>query len=120
MSETKPPQPLLDPSRTGVVTTIKRTGSSLRTVYPCSMPREIVIDGLVIEDNHAPKDYHGPYLFTDPDGTKPPATRPFPYRMTEQVTIHNVTTASGKALRISPDADLTARVRVTGNNLNAQ
>ena len=81
--------------------------------YPCFMPREITIDGLVIDDSHAPKDYQGPYLFTDPDGANPSAgNRPFPYRLTEQVTIRNLTTASGKKLRTSPDAEFNARVRV--------
>ena len=79
--------------------------------YPCFMPREITIDGLVIEDRNTPKDYAGPFLFTDPDGPKA-AARPHAYHLTEQVNLRNVTTASGKKLRISPDADFSARVRV--------
>jgi hypothetical protein len=79
--------------------------------YPCFMPREITIDGLVIDDTNHPKNYEGPYLFTDPDG-EPAASRPFAYRLTEQVTIRGVSTASGKALRISPDAEFAAKVRV--------
>lgn len=83
--------------------------------YPCFMPRDVTIDGLVIDDRQVPKDYQGPYLFTDPDGGKPgAAARPFPYRLTEQVTIRNLTTASGRKLRTSPDAGFTARVRVAG------
>jgi hypothetical protein len=85
--------------------------------YPCFMPREILIDGLVIDDRQAPKDYQGPYLFTDPDGPRADATaRPFPYRLTEQVTIRNLTTTSGRKLRTSPDAEFAARVRVIGAN----
>jgi hypothetical protein len=80
--------------------------------YPCYMPREITVDGLVIEDRNVPKDYAGPFLFTDPDGPKA-AKRPFSYHLTERVTLHNVTTASGKKLRISPDAEFAARVRVS-------
>jgi hypothetical protein len=79
--------------------------------YPCFMPREITIDGLVIDDTNHPKDYEGPYLFSDPDGERADA-RPFAYRLTEQVTIRGVTTASGKGLRISPDAEFAAQVRV--------
>lgn len=83
--------------------------------YPCFMPREILIDGLVIDDRNVTKDYQGPFLFTDPDGAGAnanAASRPFPYRLTEQVTIRNLTTTSGKKIRISPDAEFNARVRV--------
>lgn len=81
--------------------------------YPCFMPREILIDGLVIDDRNHPKNYAGPYLFTDPDGREPAAAaRPFPYRLTEQVTLRNVTTTSGRKVLTSPDAAFNARVRV--------
>jgi len=84
--------------------------------YPCFMPREILIDGLVIDDRNHPKEYKGPYLFADPDGREPAAAaRPFPYRLTEQVTIRNVTTTSGRKLLTSPDAAFNARVRVVAN-----
>ena len=85
--------------------------------YPCFMPREIVIDGLVIEDRNVPKGYQGPFLFTDPDGASPGgANRPFPYALTERVTIRNLTTASGKRIRTSADAEFNARVRVVESN----
>ncbi|HVZ65189.1 MAG TPA: hypothetical protein VG936_11505 [Lacunisphaera sp.] len=81
--------------------------------YPCFMPREIVIDGLVIDDHQHPQDDQGPYLFNDPDGPAPAtATRPFPYHLTEQVTIRHLTTTSGRKIRISPDAAFAARVKV--------
>jgi hypothetical protein len=76
------------------------------------MPREILIDGLVIDDRNHPKDYKGPYLFSDPDGREPAtAARPFPYRLTERVTLRNVTTTSGRPVQTSPDAAFSARVR---------
>lgn len=85
--------------------------------YPCFMPREISIDGLVVDDSHHPKDYAGPYLFTDPDGKTPATTpRPFPYQLTQQVTLRHVTTSSGHKFRISPDAALAAHVRVVEAN----
>jgi hypothetical protein len=81
------------------------------------MPSTVTIDGLVIDDSHHPKDYQGPYLFTDPDGGTPgTAARPFPYRLTEQVTIRNLTTASRQKPRTSPDAEFTTRVRVSKVN----
>jgi hypothetical protein len=81
------------------------------------MPREILIDGLVIDDGKHPKDYAGPYLFTDPDGKEPAtAARPFPYRLTERVTLRNLTTTSGRKPRLSPDPAVAGSVRVTGLN----
>ena len=85
--------------------------------YPCYMPREVIIDGLAIDDRNHPGNYEGPYLFTDPDGNTPDlAPRPFPYRLTERVTIRHLTTASGKKPRTSPDPGLNARVRVVEAN----
>jgi hypothetical protein len=85
--------------------------------YPCFMPREVSIDGLTIDDRQHPKDYAGPYLFTDPDGSRPStATRPFPYRLTERVTLRNVTTTSGNKPRLSSDAAFTASVPVIERN----
>ncbi len=82
--------------------------------YPCFMPSRIEIDGLRIEDRNTPRDYAGPYLFADPDGAAPATAAPaFPYRVTDTVTLRNLTTASGRAWRISPDAAFAARVRVT-------
>ena len=83
--------------------------------YPCFMPREVTIDGLIIDDANHPKDYAGPYLFADPDGAAA-AARPFPYRPTEQVTIRHLTTASGQKVRTSPDRDFNAQVRVVEAN----
>jgi hypothetical protein len=81
--------------------------------YPCFMPREVLIDGLVIDDRNHPEGYAGPFLFTDPDGNAPAnAERPFRYRLTERVTLRDVSTTSGRPLRISPDAAFAAAVRV--------
>jgi hypothetical protein len=83
--------------------------------YPCFMPREITIDGLVIEDREVPAGYNGPFLFPDPDGANTEAKeRPFPYRLTERVTIRNLSTSSGLNFRISPDNEFNTRVRIIG------
>lgn len=85
--------------------------------YPCFMPREITIDGLMIDDRNHPENYQGPYLFVDPDGGRSSAAaRPFPYRLTEKVTIRNLTTASGRKPRTSPDAEFNTRVQVLEAN----
>lgn len=67
----------------------------------------------MIDDRNAPTNYQGPFLFTDPDGAGTNAeVGPFPYRLTERVTLRNVTTSSGKTIRTSPDGGFSARVRV--------
>ncbi len=81
--------------------------------YPCFMPREITIDGLVIDDRQHPKEYKGPFLFTDPDaGSKTQAARAFPYHTTEQITLRRVSFLSGQKPQTSPNAAFNARVRV--------
>lgn len=74
--------------------------------YPCFLPRTVTIDGLFIDDSNHPDEYQGPYLFADPNGSQPAAVeRPFPYQLTEKVTIRNLTTASGLKPRICPDPE---------------
>jgi hypothetical protein len=81
--------------------------------YPCSMPREITIDGLFVDDENHPKDYRGLYLFTDPDGAyagsdgaTPAAERPFPYERCQQVRVRGLSTASGKKPVVSPNEEM--------------
>lgn len=83
--------------------------------YPCFMPRHIAIENLVVEDRHVPEDYDGMYLFADhdPAGEKLGAERPFPYRLTETISIRGLQTASGKKPKISPNRELTSSVVIT-------
>lgn len=81
--------------------------------YPCSMPREITLDGLFIDDRNHPEAYQGPYLFTDPfnapttiDGMKEGAEPPFPFTLCRTIRIRGLTTASGKKPRLSPNPDV--------------
>ena len=87
--------------------------------YPCSMPREIVIDGLVVDDTNHPDDYEGMVFFTDPDewygreeDLPPVEERPFPYAMCEKVRVHDLTLASGKEPTISLNEDLQQKIDV--------
>lgn len=81
--------------------------------YPCFMPREITIDGLFVDDSNHPDDYHGLYLFTDPDTGQadgeeipPAAERPFPYALCRQVRVRGLTMASGKKPQLSPNGEI--------------
>jgi hypothetical protein len=70
--------------------------------YPCFMPGIISIDGLSIDDSkHA-----GPlYFFADPGGGDP-ARAPFPYALTETLTVRKLSTARGEKPGLSSNAFL--------------
>ncbi|MCF7855537.1 MAG: hypothetical protein K9N51_12115 [Candidatus Pacebacteria bacterium] len=78
--------------------------------YPCTMPREIIVDGLFVDDGNHPADYRGMYFFTDPDGggedTTPAVERPFPYVPCQKLRVRGLITASGKKPRVSPNDEL--------------
>jgi hypothetical protein len=87
--------------------------------YPCSMPREITIDGLFVDDTNHPEGYRGLYLFTDPDDARavgpaaaPGTERPFPYARCQTVRVRGLSTASGKRPQVSPNAELARSVLV--------
>ncbi|MBN1584662.1 MAG: hypothetical protein JXA89_28400 [Anaerolineae bacterium] len=87
--------------------------------YPCSMPREVTIDGLFVDDSNHPEDYQGIYFFADPDdvhdGVKnitPTVERPFPYEVCKKVRVRGLTTASGKKPRLSPNERISANMVV--------
>jgi hypothetical protein len=81
--------------------------------YPCSMPREITIDKLWVDDSQHPEDYQGMFIFTDPDSlndgisdTAPTTERPYSYELCRKVHIRDLTTVSGKKPRLSPNETL--------------
>ncbi|WP_221029343.1 hypothetical protein [Actomonas aquatica] len=70
--------------------------------YQSSMPSEIVIDGLTIEDAALREQGTAVYLFDDPSGALDPSL-PHPYRPTERVEIHKLDTTSGQPVEVSAD-----------------
>lgn len=82
--------------------------------YPCHMPRRIVVDGLKIDDSHHPAKYAGPQVFNmySTKNTTPDYVEKFPYHVTEEVVLKNVTTASGKELVLSPNKHMFRNVKV--------
>lgn len=86
--------------------------------YPCFMPREILIDGLVVDDTNHPDGYDGLYLFADPDdgehdGPLPPvAERPFPIALPRKVTVQGLNAESGKTPRVSPNSEIVRAVSI--------
>ena len=82
--------------------------------YPCYMPRKITVDGLVIDDRNHPKNYGGPYIFANFNWNNKSAdyVEDFPYHLTEEVVLKNVTTTSGKPVRLSPNTYMFRNVKV--------
>lgn len=82
--------------------------------YVCHMPRRVVVDGLRIDDKNVPANYNGPMIFSNFNRDKKGEdyVEDFPYVMTEEVVLRNVTTTSGKELQISPNRYMFSGVRV--------
>jgi hypothetical protein len=83
--------------------------------YTCYMPERLLIDTLHIDDSNHPANYEGPVIFANfnPRMTDDSYVEKFPYVRTKEVTLKNVTTASGKPLRISDNPFMFKDVQVT-------
>ncbi len=82
--------------------------------YTCKMPERITIENLKIDDSNHPADYQGPAIFANfnPNMTDDSYVEKFPYVITREVILKNVTTASGKPLRISDNPFMFKDVKV--------
>jgi hypothetical protein len=82
--------------------------------YTCYMPERIIIENLHIDDSSHPEDYRGPAVFSNfnPNMTDDSYQEQFPYVITREVVLRNVTTASGKSLRISNNPFMFRNVEV--------
>jgi len=82
--------------------------------YTCYMPERIIIENLFIDDSNHPEEYQGPAIFGDfnPQITDDSYREKFPYIKTKHVVLRNVTTASGKALRLSDNLFMFKDVKV--------
>ena len=71
--------------------------------YTSYMPERITIESLYVDDSNHPDGYQGPAIFADfnPEMAGESYRERFPYARTRKVILRNVTTASGKALRVS-------------------
>ena len=79
--------------------------------YPCFMPRTIRIEGLTVDDSQHPKNYQGLTFFSDPIGP-PRDQRPFPYALTEKLTIRGLKTASGLPPRVCANPEVAKAITV--------
>jgi len=83
--------------------------------YICYMPERIIIENLHIDDSNHPDDYEGPAIFGNfnRENTDESYVEQFPYVKTKEVVLRNVTTSSGKALRVSDNPYMFKDVKVT-------
>ena len=85
--------------------------------YTCYMPERITIENLHIDDSNHPSDYQGPAIFANfnPQMTDDSFQEEFSYVRTKKVILRNVTTASGKTLRLSDNPFMFKDVKVDTN-----
>lgn len=83
--------------------------------YTCHMPAKIVFDGLEIDDSSHPDKYSGPFIFSNfnPERRDDTYQEKFPYVLTREVVLKNVTTKSGKSVNLSPNGHMFKDVKVT-------
>ncbi|MFY0653894.1 MAG: hypothetical protein JXQ96_17775 [Cyclobacteriaceae bacterium] len=82
--------------------------------YTCYMPEQIIIEGLHIDDSSHPEEYEGPAIFSNinPKMTDASYEEKFPYVKTKKVVLKNVTTSSGKELRLSDNPFMFKDVKI--------
>lgn len=86
--------------------------------YTCYMPEKITIENLRIDDSNHPEDYQGPAIFGNfnSENTDASYQEKFPYIKTKEVRLKNLTTTSGKSIRVSDNPYMFREVKVTTNN----
>lgn len=82
--------------------------------YICYMPERITIENLRINDSNHPEPYQGPAIFANfnPEMIDGSYKEAFPFVRTREVILRNVTTTSGKKLRLSDNPFLFKEVKV--------
>lgn len=82
--------------------------------YTCYMPERITIENLQIKDSNHPEGYQGPAIFANfnPQMTDASYQEKFPLIKTREVVLKNVSTTSGKTLRVSDNPFLFKEVKI--------
>ncbi|MBN7809419.1 hypothetical protein J0A68_00540 [Algoriphagus sp. H41] len=82
--------------------------------YTCYMPERITFENLRIDDSNHPEDYLGPAIFGNfnSENVDDSYREKFPYVKTKEVRLKNVTTVSGRDLRLSDNAHMFGAVKV--------
>jgi len=82
--------------------------------YTSYMPEKITIENLHIDDSNHPEDYKGPAIFTNfnSKNTDDSYQEKYPYVKTKKVILRDVTTESGKDIRLSDNPFMFKDVKV--------
>jgi len=82
--------------------------------YTCYMPERIIVENLKIDDSNHPENYQGPAIFSNFNSrfTDGSYVEEYPYMITKKVILRNVTTSSGKSLRLSDNMYMFRDVKV--------
>jgi len=82
--------------------------------YTCYMPRKITIDGLIIHDLNPPDNYQGPKLFApfNSEYINETYQEKYPYVITEEIELKNLTIKSGKPYLISYNPYLFRNIKI--------
>jgi len=82
--------------------------------YTSYMPEKITIENLHIDDSNHPEDYKGPAIFTNfnSKNTDDSYQEKYPYIKTKKVILKDVTTESGKGIRLSDNPFMFKDVKV--------
>ncbi len=82
--------------------------------YTCYMPERITIENLHIDDSNHPEDYEGPAIFGNfnKEMTDESYEEKYPYVITQEVILKNVSTSSGKDLRVSDNPFMFREVKI--------
>jgi hypothetical protein len=86
--------------------------------YTCYMPERVTIENLKIDDSNHPVNYQGPAIFSNFNSkmTGDTYVEEFPYVITKEVILKNVTTTSGKDLILSNNPFMFKDVKVINDN----
>ncbi len=82
--------------------------------YTCYMPEKIIIENLRIEDTNHTEEYQGPAIFSNinPKMIDENFKEKYPYVITQKVILKNVSSSSGKKLRLSDNPFMFKEVNV--------
>lgn len=82
--------------------------------YTCYMPEKITIENLHIDDSNHAENYRGPAIFNNinPKMKDDSYVEKYPYVITKEVILKNVTTESGKKIRVSDNDYMFRDVKV--------
>ena len=85
--------------------------------YTCYMPEKITIENLQIDDSNHSTNYQGPAMFSNFNREMKDSNyqQKFPYVITKEVALKNITTSSNKALRISDNLFMFNKVKIKGD-----